>query len=295
MQLMGINTSFAHLLVQVRLQGVEFADTLTIGRQSLAVPRQELKRMAARLGVGDSGALAADGFAERFLSDLLGARSVRSLDYSDYQQADIIHDLNQPLAPELHNSFDTLIDGGAIEHIFDIRQVLANYMTLVKTGGSIFILTTANNMCGHGFYQFSPEFFYRVFDPTNGFETREVVLIESPLLSVEKSRHSRYFHANNPAEVGKRIQLVNCRPTTIFVHAAKISDQPCFSTPPLQSDYADIKWKEKRVNTTEVSSAALTPNEPFRFLSPWQEYQRRIRQKRKNSRRNKRFFKRPDF
>jgi len=292
---MGINTSFAHLLVQARLQGVEFADTLTIGRQSLAVPRRELARMATSLGLTVSGALDGDGFAERFLSDLLGARSVRSLDYSDYQQADIIHDLNQPLAPELHNSFDTLIDGGAIEHIFDIRQVLGNYMTLVKTGGSIFILTTANNMCGHGFYQFSPEFFYRVFGPENGFETREVVLIESPLLSVEKSRHSRYFHAKNPAEVGKRIQLVNCCPTTIFVHAAKISDQPHFSTPPLQSDYADIKWKEKRVNKTEVSSAALTPNEPFRFLSPWQEWQRRLRQKRKNSRRNKRFFKQLDL
>ncbi|MGB5260719.1 MAG: hypothetical protein WBO34_09380 [Gammaproteobacteria bacterium] len=292
---MGINTSFAHLLVRARLQGVEFTDTLTIGRQSLAVPHRELARMAALLGQSGGGALAGDGFAERFLGDLLGARSVRSLDYSDYQQADIVHDLNQPLAPELHNSFDTLIDGGAIEHIFDIRQVLGNYMALVKTGGSIFILTTANNMCGHGFYQFSPEFFYRVFDPANGFETREVVLIESPLLSVERSRHSRYFHANNPAEVGKRIQLVNCRPTTIFVHAAKLSDQPHFSTPPLQSDYADIKWEKKRIGTTAVSSAAPTPDEPFRFLSPWQEYRRRIRQKRKNSHRNKRFFKRLDL
>jgi hypothetical protein len=150
-------------------------------------------------------------------------------------------------------------------------------------------------MCGHGFYQFSPEFFYRVFDPVNGFETREVVLIESPLLSVGRSRHSRYFHANNPAEVGKRIQLVNCRPTMIFVQATKISDQPHFSTPPLQSDYADFKWEKKRINTTAVSDAAPKTNVPFRFLSPWREYQRRIRQKRKNSHRNKRFFKRLDF
>jgi hypothetical protein len=182
-----------------------------------------------------------------------------------------------------------------MEHIFDIRQVLDNYMALVKTGGNIFIQTTANNLCGHGFYQFSPEFFYRVFDPANGFETREVVLIESPLLSVERSRHNRYFHVSNPAEVGKRIQLVNCRPTMIFVHAVKISDQPHFSTPPLQSDYADTKWEKKRLSTTAVSSAARTPDETFRFLSPWQEFQRRIRQKRKNSHRNKRFFKRLDF
>jgi len=289
---MGINTSFAHLLVQARLQGVEFMDTLTIGRQSLAVPRWELAHMATLLGVSSGGAVAGDGFAERFVSDLLGARSVRSLDYSDYQQADIIHDLNQPLAPELHNSFDTLIDGGTMEHIFDIRQVLANYMALVKTGGSIFILTTANNLCGHGFYQFSPELFYRVFGPANGFETREVVLIESPLLSVEKSRHNLYFHANNPAEVGKRIQLVNCRPTMIFVHARKTAELPLFATPPLQSDYSDTKWDTKRVTDRD---SAPDDSGAFNFLPPWQEWRRHLRQKRKNSHRNKRFFKRLDF
>lgn len=292
---MGINTSFANLLVQARLQGVEFSDTLTIGRQSLTIPRRELSRMAARLGLGDTGPFDEHDFAEHFLSDFLGARSVRALDYSDYQQAEIVHDLNQPLAPELHNAFDTLIDGGSIEHIFDIRQVLANYMALVRTGGSIFILTTANNLCGHGFYQFSPEFFYRVFGSGNGFETREVVLIESPLLSVEKSRHSHYFHANNPAEVGKRIQLVNCRPTMIFVHARKISDQPPFSAPPLQSDYSDSKWDKKRLGTTADNGPLATPGDTFRFLSPWQEWQRRLRQKRKNSHRNKRFFKRLNF
>jgi hypothetical protein len=281
-------------LVEARLQGVEFADTLTIGRQSLTIPRRELSRMAARLGLADSGPLADDAFAERFLSRFLGARSVRSLDYSDYQQADIIHDLNQPLAPELNNSFDTLIEGGTMEHIFDIRQVLANYMALVKTGGSIFTLTTANNMCGHGFYQFSPEFFYRVFDPANGFETRDVVLIESPLLSIEKSRHSCYFHANNPAEVGKRIQLVNCRPTTIFVQARKISEQRPFATPLLQSDYSVGKWQNKRLPAATPNSA-LSSADAFRFLSPCQEWQRRLRQKRKNSHCNKRFFKRLDL
>lgn len=290
---MGINTSFAHLLVQARLQGAEFTETLTIGRQSLTVPRRELARMAARLGLSEASLPGGDGFAEGFLSGFLAARSVRSLDYSDYQQADIVHDLNQPLPQDLRNSFDALIDGGSIEHIFDIRQVLANYMALVRTGGSVFILTTANNLCGHGFYQFSPEFFYRVFAPANGFETRQVVLIESPLLSVEKSRRSRYFQVNDPAAVGKRIQLVNCRPSMIFLHARKVSEQQPFATAPLQSDYSDLKWDSKRLGAGE--SEAAPPVSDFRFLSAWQELQRRLRQKRKNSYRNKRFFKRLEF
>ena len=94
---------------------------------------EELARMASRLGLSDTGLPGGD-FAEGFLSGFLGARTVRALDYSDYQQADIVHDLNQPLPPELHNRFDALIDGGSIEHIFDIRQALTSYMALVRTG-----------------------------------------------------------------------------------------------------------------------------------------------------------------
>ena len=32
-------------------------------------------------------------------------------------------------------------------------------MALPKVGGDVYICTPANNLCGHGFYQFSPEFF----------------------------------------------------------------------------------------------------------------------------------------
>lgn len=292
---MGINTSFARLLARAKTQGTVFSDTLTIGRQSLTIPSQEVPGLASQLGLTAFANIAEDSFAEGFLKSFLCASSVRSMDYSAYQDADIVHDLNQPIPDELRGAFDTLIDGGSIEHIFDIKQVLSNYMGLVKRNGNIFLMTTANNLCGHGFYQFSPEFFYRVFDPSNGFETLEVALIESPLLSVERSRHTLCFHANDPSVVGKRIQLVNCRPTMIFVHAQKTSDIEPFSNPPLQSDYSEVKWETKRIESGPEAARQSSDKAEFSYLSIWEELRRRVRQRRKNSHRNKRFFKRIGF
>ncbi len=80
-----------------------------------------------------------------------------SLDCSDYEHCDIVHDMNRPIDPSHHGTFDVVIDGGSLEHIFNFPVAVANCMNLVKVGGSVFIFTPANNHMGHGFYQFSPD------------------------------------------------------------------------------------------------------------------------------------------
>ena len=292
---MGINTGLARLLVRARVQGTVFANTVTIGRQSFVVPPHELSHLARQLKLRDT-ATGSGGFAEDFFHNFLGARHISAIDFSDYQQADIVHDLNRPLPENLEGLFDALVDGGSLEHIFDVRQALENYMNLVRIGGSVFILTTANNLCGHGFYQFSPEFFYRVFDPANGFSIRDVIIIESPLLSLENSRNARYFHVNDPSVVGKRVQLVNRWPTAIFVHAQKNDQKPLFASPPLQSDYDEVKWRKNRLPPDAVEQAP-DPRQAtvFDYLPRWEESRRRFRQWRKSSARNRRFFTRIKF
>jgi hypothetical protein len=42
-------------------------------------------------------------------------------------------------------------------------------------------------------------------------------LIESPL--PESSRQLRYFQVRDPEQVHKRVELLNCRPAMLFVHA----------------------------------------------------------------------------
>lgn len=96
------------------------------------------------------------------LARALGAGNVSSCDFSGYEKATLIHDLNVPIGPEWHERFDMVIDGGTLEHVFNFPVAIANCMNLVKTGGHLLLFSPSNNMCGHGFYQFSPELFFRV-------------------------------------------------------------------------------------------------------------------------------------
>ncbi len=46
-------------------------------------------------------------------------------------------------------------------------------------GGHFISVTFANNFLGHGFHQFSPELYFRVFCPANGFEVESLMLCEA--------------------------------------------------------------------------------------------------------------------
>ena len=66
-------------------------------------------------------------------------------------------------------------------------------MKMVKSGGSLFITTVANNLCGHGFYQFSPELDVRIFTAENGFELGKVALYGAVFRDIELSAKRRAY------------------------------------------------------------------------------------------------------
>ena len=291
---MGIPTVYAALLARAREQGVDFRSVATIGRQSLTVPLPELQRLAERLGRDEVSAdeLSGSGYAEGFLTSVLGATDVTSFDFSSYEGADVTHDFNSKIDPSFHRSFDTVIDGGSIEHIFDIRTVFSNYMSMVKVGGSIFIHAPANNLMGHGFYQFCPELFYRVFSEGNGFQVREICLTETPFTSVEVSPKQRCYATRDPHSVGRRINLVNDRPVMIFVHAQCTADRPLFGTAPMQSDFA-AQWT-RHEESKQASKAARVEEakeaKAFNYANRKQAAKYRRRQKQEDSFKNRDFF-----
>lgn len=290
---MGIASPFALLLVEARREGAAFGRTLTIGRQSIGIPADELRTLLRRLGLpGDLGVgLQGERFAEGFLEKALGARTVDSLDHSPYQGATLLHDLNQPIPAEWRGRYDSLIDGGAIEHIFDVRQVLANYMELVRVGGHVFIAAPANNLFGHGFYQFSSDLFYRVFDESNGFALRRMTVTEAPLTSVEMSRHWHLYETRDPAEAGKRVRVVGRRPLILNVHAERIADCVPFAKPPIQSSFAK-SWARPTGPEEGASreGAEAASSAGFRYVGLFEELRRRIQDRRIRSLRNRRFF-----
>jgi hypothetical protein len=173
----------------------------------------------------------------------LGSTEIESIDFSDFEGATIQHDMNQPIDASLEQRFDAVIDGGSLEHIFNVPVAIANCMRMTKVGGCLMVCSPANNHFGHGFYQFSPDFFFRLFQPENGFEIGKVVLIEHAFPGVELSRNHRCYEVIDPANVMRRVGLVSSSPMLVMTIAKRISAAPIFATFPQQSDYQK-RWNE---------------------------------------------------
>ncbi len=101
-------------------------------------------------------------------------------------------------------------------------------------------VSPANNLLGHGFYQFSPELFYSVFTHDQGYELCRVVLYE-------KGSKEPIYAVRSPVEVRSRVTLINRQPTYIAVLARRTEIMTPFVTPPQQSDYM-AQWNASKGN-----------------------------------------------
>lgn len=238
---MGLDLQTFRFVLAAKQSGADFSRTATLGRQNLSVHPDVFRREVSRFGFDDLAGrvdqvYSSFPYADEFLR-CLGAETVTAIDASDYEGADIIADMNQPLPPDVRERFSVVIDGGSIEHIFDVPQCLRNIVNLLDEGGCLISINGANNFMGHGFYQFSPEFFFRVFCEQNGFATEEVVL-------TEVHGDAQWYKATDPAVVRQRLELVNSLPTYIMVRARKIDTVDFPKVIPQQSDYQQKMWDE---------------------------------------------------
>jgi SAM-dependent methyltransferase len=251
---MGLDDKGTQFLLAARQLGVSFERTATIGHQQLFVPSHWLRRYlrAFRIEATDAEiqevVTGADGFAEPFLR-LLGAQRIVSIDASPYEGASQVVDLNQTLPAELEGAFSAVIDAGSLEHVFDFPTAIQNCMRMVAPGGHFVAITTGNNAMGHGFYQFSPELFYRVFSPGSGFAVERMLVTETSSM--------RWYEVSDPDEVGDRVQMRTFRPTYLCVVARRVSNVPILDSPPQQSDYVR-RWQDGKAPTEDARSLGLS-------------------------------------
>jgi hypothetical protein len=211
-----------------------------IGRQTLHLSAAELGRNLADFGLARPAdqvhALCRrhEGYAEPFL-EVLGARTIRSFDASDYEQATDIVDLNVALSDRYKGQFTAVVDGGSLEHVFNFPVALKSCMEMLAVGGHFLSIVPCNNFLGHGFYQFSPELYFRAFGPSNGFEVNKLFVFED-------RPGGPWYEVTDPARARRRVELANRWPTYLAVMAQKLREAQLFSQAVYQSDYATM-WE----------------------------------------------------
>ena len=233
---MGLDINAVQFLIAARKRGVEFGEVLTLGRQDLNVFPAKMRKVLHSSGLSDE-LFRPEAPDTRFAEPIfktLGAKQVYSMDFSAYEGASFVHDLNEPIGPVLRERFDLVYDGGTLEHVFHFPTALQNTMEMVRVGGNLFIHTGTNNYCGHGFYQFSPELFFRAFSAVNGFKVERMVI--HPM-----GPYGTWREVADPEDIRSRVELITFYPVQLLVQARRISATPVFAETPQQSDFVP-RW-----------------------------------------------------
>tara|TARA_B100000315_G_C14570045_1_gene585015 strand:+ start:1170 stop:2114 length:945 start_codon:yes stop_codon:yes gene_type:complete len=270
---MGINTNQLKFLLYAKSNGADFTRTITIGRQGLNFkklkrniqPGRYVKKWFKRfdLKITDKDAhklerISNDKGYSEFLFKLLGAEVVHSIDVSSFEGANIIHDMNCNISDELTEEYTAVFDGGCLEHIFNFPIAIRNCMCLLNISGSFLSSTPINNYVGHGFYQFTPELFFRLFSIENGFKT---VSTHAYINRYE----SQWYSIADPLSVGTRVKFVNAYATDMFFHAVKTRKTNILSVPPQQSDYKHL-WEKYDKTGIMLEKTKYIKSEKENFL-----------------------------
>jgi hypothetical protein len=219
---MGIDVHGLNFLKYSKMKK-SFGDVITIGRQGLHVIEPVIKDVL-KITLEYKN----QPYCEELLNTYFGATKVESIDNSNYEDATYVHDMNQSLPANLIGKYDTVFDGGCLEHIYNVPQALKNCSLFCKPGGQILHVLPANNFCGHGFWQFSPELFFSLYSTSNGYAETQVFM-------ADLSNTKQWFQVKQPSN-GQRVNVMSSG--SLYVLVRTVLQKENFNhTNVQQSDY----------------------------------------------------------
>ncbi|MDW3119279.1 MAG: methyltransferase domain-containing protein [Roseovarius pacificus] len=147
---MGVDYVTFDSLVDLSTRFKPEGRTLMLGRQGFKIKRRDAKRYEASLKKNGVEArrfdfLQEDGYAETLMRKL-GFGEMETMDFSDYEGASILHDLNKRPPKELENQFDFIFDGGTVEHVFNVPVALEGLYRMLKPGGRLGVVEWAERL-----------------------------------------------------------------------------------------------------------------------------------------------------
>ena len=238
---MALDINGLRFLVKMHKEGIHFDKVLTLGRLNLNIYPRTIWQTLRQSGIPvplELYELHPQDYAEPVFK-AFGAKSVTALDASSYEGAGLVHDLNVPL-PSWCDTFDLVWDGGTLEHVFNFPVAIRNCLNLLKVGGHLVINTPCNNTMGHGFYQFSPELFFRVLDHASGVLLKQLIIFRT-------GPFNRWYEVQDPCEVGERVELISLTPMQLLILAQKQVHGKFLRFSPSQSDFTH-PWSTKKAN-----------------------------------------------
>ena len=228
---MGINLHAFNFINKISKE-VEFKNTLTIGKQKISADKYVVNKIVNDETIKSK-------YIDEYLIKHFKSSNVDVLDVNSYEDANIIHDLNEVIPKNLEQKYDTIIDGGSLEHVFDVKTSFNNLKKMCKVNGVIIHISPTNNHCGHAFYQFSPNLFYSFYSEDEGFKDTQIFLCK------EYDSNNWYKIKKENYKNNKRIDISTDEETLILCYSIKtnLNNSKIIQ----QSDYSEDFYNRKKV------------------------------------------------
>jgi hypothetical protein len=250
---MGMLPSHLKLIIEVHKHYNFKGPLCSLGCQDIWASYEELKRCFKECGVvykkplairphcsrtfqsnSQISLLAQDFVHARVYFEMLGINNYMDLDKFDSDNPGLLHDLNDPIPDEYENKFGMIFDGGTIEHVFDIRQVLDNIVRMLKINGCVVHLCSYR--MDHGFFALSPTLLYD-FYAANGFSDLRCFLMEVDFSDITRTFNRRHRYVEYHYGMDLDWLLKRKEEILIFFSARKIQVNKKL-TIPTQGTYA---------------------------------------------------------
>ena len=238
---MGIGKTELEFLLYSRNKFGSLKKVLTLGRQQIGIENLEIKQILN----SDNNHKCYD-YCEDLLKNNFGATLVHSIDFSDYEGCTHIFDIGEEI--NFDHKYDTIIDFGTSEHVFNVGQVFKNIHNMLNVGGRVLHINPANSFNGHGFHQFSHELFYSLYSKTNGYSNTQVFLNDY------SNKHKGYWFEIVKSESGTRLEYSCKEPVGNLVHTIKKDDVKKLSVYQILYDY---DWKKKGMPEVQKKKSGL--------------------------------------
>jgi|GEM_PF-1411305 SAM-dependent methyltransferase len=173
---MGLDINMATILADWIERYAIAGPMLTLGVQQLSFTSEQFRQADNRRDQERGSAIttAADLFSA------CGIEATFSLDISTDEGADFLFDLNNPLPPpDLVSRFAAVLNGGTLEHVFNLPNALSAITRLLRPGGCALHVVPVHNWVDHGFYQISPTLLFDYYTAAR-FEILEAAALFYP-------------------------------------------------------------------------------------------------------------------
>jgi len=145
---MGIMVPVARTILREHKRKPITGQGLLIGRQTIPLTIDEARAMVREEGIAlrdtiprlDATTFAGKG--RDFIEDisffeLFSDITFRTLDVTDYEGAEIIHDMHVPVPDSLENNFDFIWNGSCLDNMFDPAMAMRSTGRMLRPGGRV--------------------------------------------------------------------------------------------------------------------------------------------------------------